>query len=143
VLQLCGDVAWRLNCIWELFGIFWFWYTDICVCFRPCYVFLCVCEYGMSMMYVVWWYVFAWHYLKVEFRIWTFSKSLSAWGVRFMPSQESLIEFHFMKNDNKNFTKKCPSMNWRFGFMSLRWLLSCSRTQKKTCSWFHLLDWQN
>ncbi len=29
------------------------WYTSICVCSRPCYVFLCVCEYGMSAMYVV------------------------------------------------------------------------------------------
>jgi len=29
------------------------WYTNICVCFRPCYVFVCVCEYGMSTMYVV------------------------------------------------------------------------------------------
>jgi len=29
------------------------WYTSICVCSRLCYVFLCVCEYGMSTMYVV------------------------------------------------------------------------------------------
>jgi hypothetical protein len=35
------------------------WYTGICVCSSPCYVFLCVCEYDMSTMYVVWWYVFA------------------------------------------------------------------------------------
>jgi len=29
------------------------WYTCICVCSRPCYVFVCVCEYGMSAMSVV------------------------------------------------------------------------------------------
>jgi hypothetical protein len=29
------------------------WYTGICVCSHPCYVFVCVCEYGMLMMYVV------------------------------------------------------------------------------------------
>ncbi len=27
--------------------------TWVCVCFCPCYVFMCVCEYGMSTMYVV------------------------------------------------------------------------------------------
>jgi hypothetical protein len=39
---------------------FQLWYRGICVCSRPCYVFVCVCEYGMSAMYVVWQYVFAW-----------------------------------------------------------------------------------
>jgi hypothetical protein len=29
------------------------WYTGICVCSRPCYVFMCVCEYGMLAMYVI------------------------------------------------------------------------------------------
>jgi len=38
---------------------FQLWYTGICVCSRPCYVFLCVCEYDMLVMYVVWRYVFA------------------------------------------------------------------------------------
>jgi hypothetical protein len=59
------------------------------------------------------------YYPEVEFEIWTFLKSLSTWRVRLMPSQESLIEFHFMKNDNKGFIKKCPSTNLRFAFMSL------------------------
>jgi hypothetical protein len=36
-------------------------HIGICVCFGKCYVFMCVCEYGMSAMYVVWRYVFARH----------------------------------------------------------------------------------
>jgi hypothetical protein len=40
---------------------FQLWYTGICVCSHPCYVFMCVCEYGMSAMYVVWQYIFARH----------------------------------------------------------------------------------
>jgi len=45
---------------------FQLWYTGIYVCSCPCYVFVCVCEYGMSAMYVIWWYVFAWHTQKIE-----------------------------------------------------------------------------
>lgn len=48
------------------------------------------------------------YYPKVELGIGTLSKNVSTWGVRLMPSQESLIEFHFMKNDNEDSIKKMP-----------------------------------
>jgi hypothetical protein len=48
------------------------------------------------------------YYPKVKLGIWTFSKSISAWGPRLILAQEFLKEFYFIKNDNENSIIKMP-----------------------------------
>jgi hypothetical protein len=47
-------------------------------------------------------------YLEAQLEIWSMSNSILAWGARLTPRQETLIEFHFIKNENKNSVKKMP-----------------------------------
>jgi len=46
------------------------------------------------------------YYPKAYLGIWTFLKSISIWRVRLMPATKYSIEFHFIKNDNKDLVKK-------------------------------------
>jgi hypothetical protein len=62
-----------------------------------------------------------------------------AWGVQPMPTQESLMEFHFIKNDNEDSVKNVHPCIEGLGSQACDGHFHARRFEKES-SWFHLFD---